>query len=155
MKKIILLILCLLPLAMFAQSAMDYFHTSANYYVNADKKNAKTSVQEGIRKYPDNQKLKTLASKIDQLPDPEENQNQQNQQQNQDQDQQDKNDKGNPKDQKGDQKEEQQRKQEQQRQQNQDKRQLDALQQNERKTKEKVDQKEMRQGKNIPQEKDW
>jgi len=138
MKNIILLILWLLPIAIFAQSDIDYFHTAANYYVNANKKNAKTTVQEGIRKFPNNQKLKDLAKKIDQLPDPEDDQNQQKQKN------------SDPENQKGE-----QQKQEQQRQQNQDKRQLDALQQNERKTKEKVDQKEMQQGKNVPQEKDW
>jgi len=132
MKKIILLILCLLPLAMFAQSAMDYFHTSANYYVNADKKNAKTSVQEGIRKYPDNQKLKTLASKIDQLPDPEDDQSKQNQNQ-----------------------QNQENKQQQQQRKEDAKRQLDALQQNERRTQEKAKEVENRQAKPAKQEKDW
>jgi len=132
MKKIILLILCLLPLAMFAQSAMDYFHTSANYYVNADKKNAKTSVQEGIRKYPDNQKLKTLASKIDQLPDPEDDQSKQNQNQ-----------------------QNQENKQQQQQRKEDAKRQLDALQQNEKRTQEKAKEVENRQAKSAKQEKDW
>jgi hypothetical protein len=83
MKKIILLALCLSPTVLFAQSATDYFHTAANHYVNAQKKNAQTTVREGIRKFPTDQMLKNLASKIEELTDPEENQNQQNQQQQQ------------------------------------------------------------------------
>ena len=79
MKKIILLMLYLFPAMLFAQSATDYFHIAANYYVNANKKSAQTTIQEGIQKFPNDQKLKSLASKIEELPDPEDNQNQQNQ----------------------------------------------------------------------------
>ena len=151
MKRVILLIVFCLPLTLFAQSAMDYFHTAANFYVNAEKKNAKTAVQEGIRKFPDNQKLKTLASKIDQLPDPEDEQNQQNKsQQNQDQDQQQQN--------QNQDKNEQQQKQQStsESKDNQDtKRKLDALQMNERKTQEKANRLENQQTRPMKQEKDW
>lgn len=148
MKKIIVLILCLLPLAIFAQSATDYFHTAANFYVNANKKSAKSSVQEGIRKFPDNQKLKTLAAKIDQLPDPEDdqnpqNQNQQNQEQQGGQDKEDKN------------KQDKQQQAAAQQQKEEAKRQLDALQQNEKRTQEKAKELENRQTKSVRQEKDW
>ena len=136
MKKIILLILWLLPTVIFAQSDIDYFHTAANYYVNADKKNAKTTIQEGIRKFPDNQKLNTLASKIDQLPDPEDEQNQQNQNQdkNEQQDQQSASGSQDKQD---------------------TKRKLDALQMNERKTQEKANRLENQQTRPAKQEKDW
>jgi len=140
MRKIILLIFCLLPVMLFAQTAMDYFHTSANFYVIANKKSAQKTIQEGIQKFPDEQKLKDLASSIDQLPDHEEENNQQ-QQQNQDN---------------KDQEQEQQQQQQQQRQQQQqDKRQLDALQQNERQTQQKVAEEEMKKGGKGKQEKDW
>ena len=94
MKKIILLTLCLFPAILFAQSATDYFHIAANHYVNADKKNAQTTIREGIQRFPNDQKLRNLASRIEELPEPEEedNQNQQNQdnqdQQNEEQNQQ-------------------------------------------------------------------
>ena len=87
------------------------------------------------------------------------NQNQQQQQQQQNQQNRDNQNNQQQQQQQQQQQNSEQKKQQQQsaeqRQQNQDKRQLDALQQNERKTKEKVDQKEMIQGKNVPQEKDW
>ena len=52
-----------------ALSATDYFHIAANYYANFKKKSAQAVVKEGIEKFPDDQKLKNLASKIDELPD--------------------------------------------------------------------------------------
>ena len=153
MKRIILLILCFLPAALLAQSAMDYFHTAANHYVNADKKKAKTTIQEGIRKFPDSQKLKTLASKIEQLPDPEEDKNKQNQnQQNQDKEQQ----QGQGKSQEDKNKQENKQQQAEAQQRKEDaKRQLDALQQNEKRTQEKAKEAENQQTKSGKQEKDW
>jgi Skp family chaperone for outer membrane proteins len=147
MKKIILLTFCLLPIMLLAQSALDYFHTAANYYVNANKKNAQTAIREGIQKFPNDPKLNNLAAKIEDLPDPEnsENQNQQQQQQNQD----------HKEDQKKEQQQQKQDQQQQRQQQQQDKRQLDALQQNERQTQKKVAEEEMKKGGKIKQEKDW
>jgi len=139
MKKIFLLIFCLLPVILLAQSASDYFHKAANFYVNADKKNARATIKEGIQNFPDDSTLKGLASKIEELPDPEENQEQQKQQ---NQDNQDDNNK-------------EQDKQQQRQQQQQDKRQLDALQQNERQTQKKVAEEEMKKGGKSKQEKDW
>ena len=166
MKKIILLILCLFPVILFAQSATDYFHIAANYYVNANKKSAQTTIKEGIQKFPDNQKLRNLASKIEELPDPEDEQNQQNQQdqQNQDnqdnQDQQDQNQNQNQQqqqqqqDQKKD--EMQQRQQQQQQQINREdaQRLLDAIAQEEKELLEKLQQKE-RAGYRPKIEKNW
>jgi hypothetical protein len=87
MKKIIFLILCSFPAILFAQSATDYFHMAANFYVNANKKNAQTTIQEGIQRFPNDQQLRNLASKIEELPDPEDDQSQQNQQNQNNQDQ--------------------------------------------------------------------
>ena len=143
MKKVILLILCLFPMALFAQSATDYFHIAANYYVNANKKSAQSNIQEGIRKFPDNQKLKNLASKIEELPDPEDDQNQQDQQ-NQDQDQQ--------QDQKKDEKQQDQQQQEISREDAQ--RILDAIAQEEKELQEKLQKKEQA-GPRQKIEKNW
>jgi len=141
MKKIFFLILALLPMLLFSQSASDYFHTAANFYVNANKKSAQKTIREGIQKYPDDATLKTLSSKIDELPDPEEDKSQQLQQKNQDK--------------KEEEKQQQQQQQQQKQQQQQDKRQLDALQQNERQTQKKVADEEMKKGGKGKQEKDW
>ena len=145
MKKVILLILCLFPATLFAQSAMDYFHKSANFYVNANKKSAQTTIKEGIQKFPDNQKLKDLAAKIEELPDPEEDENKQNQQkqENQDQQEQDQEQK--------DQKKEQQQPQEISPEDAQ--RILDAIAQEEKELQEKLQKKEPARSRQI--EKNW
>ena len=69
--------------AFYAQTtADDYFHTAANLYVNANKKEAKQVISEGINQFPNNAKLKNMANAIDKLPDqppPQQNQQQQNQ----------------------------------------------------------------------------
>ena len=136
MKKIILLILCLFPATLFAQSAMDYFHTSANYYVNADKKNAQTIVREGIQKFPNDQRLRNLSAKIDELPDPEDEQNQQNEQNQDNQEQQN-----------------QQQQQEPLMSQENAQQILNALLEDEKKTQEKARQQRVRSTRNV--EKDW
>jgi len=145
MKKIILLILCLLPATLFAQSATDYFHIAANYYVNANKKNAQEVITEGIKKFPNDQKLKNLASKIEELPDPEDDQNQQNQQNQDNQDQQDQ-----------DQQQKDQKKDEQQQQISREdaQRLLDAIAQEEKELQEKLQKKEL-VGNRPKIEKNW
>jgi len=144
MKKIILLILCLFPAIMFAQSATDYFHIAANYYVNANKKSAQTTIREGIQKFPNNQKLKNLASKIDELPDPEEDENKQDQQKQNNQDQQEQ-------EQQQDQKKEEQQQQQISREDAQ--RILDAIAQEEKELQEKLQKKEPVRSRRI--EKNW
>ena len=149
MKKIILLVLCLFPASLFAQSATDYFHIAANYYVNSNKKNAQATIKEGIEKFPDNQKLKNLASKIEELPDPEDNQDQQNKdQQNQDQ-----------QDQKDQEQQQQDQKKDEQQQQQQISREdaqrlLEAIAQEEKELQEKLQKKE-RAGYRPKIEKNW
>jgi Ca-activated chloride channel family protein len=48
----------------FSQGAQAYFNTSANHYVQNRRDDALRSVQAGIQKYPDDQKLKALAEKL-------------------------------------------------------------------------------------------
>src|SRR5688572_10039634 len=48
----------------FCQGAQAYFNTSANHYVQNRRADALRSVEEGIRKYPGDQKLKALADKL-------------------------------------------------------------------------------------------
>ncbi len=158
MKNLILIILCLCPITLFAQSATDYFHIAANYYVNSNKKSAQTTIQEGIQKFPDNQKLRNLASKIGELPDPEDDKNQQNQQNQDQQDQQDQDQKDQQqKPDQQDQKNEMQQKQQQQQQQvsrEDAQRMLDAIAQEEKELQEKLQKKE-RAGYRPKIEKNW
>ena len=144
MKKVILLILCLFPATLFAQSAMDYFHKSANFYVNANKKSAQTTIKEGIQKFPDNQKLKNLAAKIEELPDPEEDENKQNQQKQENQDQ---------KEQDQEQKDQKKEQQPQEISQEDAQRILDAIAQEEKELQEKLQKKEPVRSRQI--EKNW
>ena len=136
MKKVILLILCLLPAILLAQSATDYFHIAANYYVNANKKSAQAAIREGIQKFPDNQKLKNMASKIEELPDPEEDEQNQQDQQNQDQQDQDQQQQEQKKDEK------QQQQQQQQISREDAQRLLEAIAQEEKELQEKLQKKE-------------
>jgi len=46
------------------QGAQAYFNTSANHYVQNRRADALRSVEEGISKYPSDQKLKALADKL-------------------------------------------------------------------------------------------
>ena len=66
MKNIILItFFCLAGISItMAQGAQAYFNTSANYYVHNKRSEALRSVEEGIRKYPSDEKLKALADKL-------------------------------------------------------------------------------------------
>lgn len=50
--------------ACFSQGAQSYFNTSANHYVQNRRADALTSVQAGLQKYPNDQKLKALADRL-------------------------------------------------------------------------------------------
>ena len=50
--------------AAFGQGAQAYFNKSATHYVHNRRPEALTSVEEGLRKYPNDQKLKALADKL-------------------------------------------------------------------------------------------
>jgi type IV secretory pathway VirB10-like protein len=155
MKNVILLILCLFPATLFAQSATDYFHKSANFYVNANKKSAQTTIKEGINKFPDNQKLKDLAAKIEELPDPEDDENKQDQQNqdNQDQEQEQNQNQEQNQDQQEQKKDEKQQQQQQQISQEDAQRILDAIAQEEKELQEKLQKKEPVRSRQI--EKNW
>ena len=66
MKSIILILyFCLAFSAVsFSQGAQAYFNTSANHYVQNRRDDALRSVQAGIQKYPNDQKLRALAEKL-------------------------------------------------------------------------------------------
>lgn len=48
----------------FAQSVEEYFNISANHYVNARTPQAKQTLSEAFKKYPNDPKLKALAEKL-------------------------------------------------------------------------------------------
>lgn len=48
----------------YSQGAQAYFNSSANLYVHNKRADALRSVEEGIRKFPNDQKLKALAEKL-------------------------------------------------------------------------------------------
>ncbi|MDD4972457.1 MAG: hypothetical protein PHT07_23755 [Paludibacter sp.] len=78
MKKLILIAFLILPTTIInAQSANDYFHTAANFYINGEKANAKKAIDEAIRMFPNDEKNKQLANAINKLPNdpPKNNQN--------------------------------------------------------------------------------
>jgi len=82
-SKILLIVsLALAPIALYAQTADDYFHRGAQFYVFGEKTNAIVEVVTGLQKFPDDEQLRTLAEI---LAKEEEKQQQQQQQQNQDQ----------------------------------------------------------------------
>ena len=66
MRHIVLLILFCTAFGAtaFCQGAQAYFNTSANHYVQNRRADALRSVEEGMRKYPSDQKLKALADKL-------------------------------------------------------------------------------------------
>jgi hypothetical protein len=130
-----------------AQSVTDYFHTTANYYINGKKKEAKQTILEAIQKYPNDPKLKQLAAKINKLPDEKDNKNKQN-----------KPDKQNDKKDDKKQNKDQQKKQQSQPQQPQMSKQnaqqiLDALQQDEKNAQDKAKRQQVRGSKKA--DKDW
>ncbi len=76
-------------LSLQAQTAGDFFNRAARSYVKTEKEDALKTVNQGLSKYPEDQKLKALKEKLEQDQEKEQNQNQQQQnQQNQEQQQQ-------------------------------------------------------------------
>ena len=83
-KRTILLSLLLVPVWLGAQTAEDYFHRGAQFYVFDEKQKARLEIQTGLGKFPDDRKLNKLAGL---LKDEEQEQQQQQQQNQQDQQQ--------------------------------------------------------------------
>lgn len=83
--------ICIASAALFAapglmaQTADDYFHGSAQSFINADIQGAIAQVQQGLAQYPNDPKLNALLQKLEEE---QEKQQQQQNQQNQDQEQQ-------------------------------------------------------------------
>jgi hypothetical protein len=103
MKRFPLIVfLTFLTLPVLAQSADQYFHNGAQYFINADLQTSLNYVEEGLMEYPNDRKLNALYEKLK-----EEQEKQQQQQQQQDQQQQ------NQQDQEQEQQQEQQNQQQQ------------------------------------------
>lgn len=136
-------------------TADDYFHQSANLYIDAQKTAAQQLIGEALTMFPNDERLKQLSAAIDELPD--ENQQQQNQQDQQQQEQQnqDQQDQQNQQDQQQDEQQQQQQPQQQEPQLSQENAQqiLDALLEDEKDTQEKVKAQKARGTRNV--EKDW
>ncbi len=89
MKYLLSIIFLLSALSLQAQTAGDFFNRAARSYVKTEKEDALNTVNQGLSKYPEDQKLKALKEKLEQDQEKEQNQNQQQQnQQNQEQQQQ-------------------------------------------------------------------
>ncbi|HAH35441.1 MAG TPA: hypothetical protein DEQ87_12505 [Algoriphagus sp.] len=89
MKYLLSIIFLLFALSIQAQTAGDFFNRAARSYVKTEKEDALKTVNQGLSKYPEDQKLKALKEKLEQDQEKEQNQNQQQQnQQNQEQQQQ-------------------------------------------------------------------
>src|SRR5688572_3998170 len=50
----------------YAQGPQAYFNTSANHYVHERNQEALKTIQEGLKKYPNDPKLKALGNKLKQ-----------------------------------------------------------------------------------------
>ncbi|MEX2604876.1 MAG: hypothetical protein WD361_11760 [Gracilimonas sp.] len=93
-NSLTLLFLLLISIPVMAQSADEYFHNGAQYFINADLQEAIHQVQNGLNQYPNDPKLNALMQKLQeeqekqqQNQDQQQNQEQQNQQQDQNQEQ--------------------------------------------------------------------
>jgi hypothetical protein len=66
MKKCVLIFLFVVGVSSlgYCQGAQAYFNSTANLYVHDKKAEALRSVEEGMRKFPNDQKLKALAEKL-------------------------------------------------------------------------------------------
>jgi len=77
MKAILAIVLFLMSLKGFTQSADTYFHAASNLYIHGKMKEAKETVLNGLQKFPDDPELKSLKEKIKEDP-PQEDQSKQN-----------------------------------------------------------------------------
>lgn len=123
-----------------SQSSIDYFHMASKFYINSEKKNAKRIIEEAMKKFPNDPKLRQVSQKINKLPEdpPKDNKNKE---QNKPQDKPE-----------GDQNQQQQQNKPQMSKQNAQQL-LDALQQDEKNAQDKAKKQQVRGTKNA--EKDW
>jgi Ca-activated chloride channel homolog len=141
MKKIFILLISLFCKTAFSQTAEDYFHTSAQLYIQEKKTEAKENLIKGIQKYPSEKKLQELLAKIK---DEEKKDNKQNQNKNDDKN----------KDKKKDEKKQQQQQQKQDISKEDAQRLLEAMNNDEKKLRDKMNEKKMKAA-NGQIEKDW
>ncbi len=70
MKRIILLLFMSFFIGnIFPNNSLDYFHKTSNFFINGDKPNAKKTIAEALRQFPNDPKLKQLANAVNKLPD--------------------------------------------------------------------------------------
>lgn len=109
MKRLpLILFLTFLTAPVLAQSADQYFHNGAQFFINADLQTSLNYVEEGLTEYPNDRKLNALYEKL------KEEQEKQQQQQQQQQQEQQQNQEQEQEQQQQDQQEQQQENQEQQ-----------------------------------------
>lgn len=110
MKRLtLILFLTFLAVPVLAQSADQYFHNGAQFFINADLQTSLNYVEEGLTEYPNDRKLNALYEKLK-----EEQEKQQQQQQQQEQQQQNQEQEQEQEQQQQDQQDQQQENQEQQ-----------------------------------------
>jgi outer membrane biosynthesis protein TonB len=63
-RILIILILAVLPLAVFCQSADASFHAASNQYIHEKNREALSTVESALQRYPNDGKLKALRDKI-------------------------------------------------------------------------------------------
>lgn len=118
MFRLVIVFLTLSPLVGFSQTADVYFHTAAKQYIDAQDQIAKNTLETGLRRFPNDPKLRGLRDKIkeDEKKEQEEKkQQEQKDQQNKDKnDKQDKEEKEKDQQQKNDQKEKEEQQQDEQ-----------------------------------------
>lgn len=89
MKSIkFLVITTFLSLPVFGQDMEMFFNNGANQYIAGNTEQAKSTLMDGLRRYPNNQKLKALLDKINNQEEEQQQQDQKNQQQEQEKQQQ-------------------------------------------------------------------
>src|SRR5688500_18990304 len=88
--KLVALLLLILPLYCAAQSADASFHMASNQYIHKKLQEAKVTVDQALRRYPNDEKLNALKEKLKKEEQQEENKDDQNKdEQNKDQKNQD------------------------------------------------------------------
>jgi len=60
-KQILAISLLIAPFAAAAQTADDYFHRGAQFYIHGDKPKAKAEIETGLTKYPNDAQLQQHA----------------------------------------------------------------------------------------------
>lgn len=86
-RLLLIMLLTLLTGPLLAQSADQYFHNGAQFFINADLQTSLNYVEEGLANYPNDRKLNALYEKLKEEQEKQQQQQQQEQQQQNQQDQ--------------------------------------------------------------------